>query len=211
MSRAQHAVAQAENAPPPNRAARLGLTLIKRPLADGFVDWLGALPPDAWPDSRFLVELRHLRAGLGALFDECETPRGPHASWWIDDIVFLADQFATRAGADVIDVRLNRILDDACRRFHVDNVQLRLVTTYFGPGTEIVPDAFGPDARKLQREYAGPIDRLGAEDIAIFKGGPDGVVHRSPPIANSGVSRSMLCLNTPSITSPDLWTPDEDG
>lgn len=184
------------------------LTLIERRLPDGFAAWLGGVSPDRWPDGRFLAHRDHVRAGLQALFKECGAPEDALAQWWIDDVVALAARFAARAGEDVVDIRLERVSNDACWRFHIDNVQLRLVTTYFGPGTEIVPKPFGQQARSLQQRYDGPVDRLPAGAVAIFHGGPGGVVHRSPPIVDSGEHRSLLCLNMRSMTSPPLWTPD---
>jgi len=150
-----------------------------------------------------------VRGGLTALFAACGTPPGAPADWWIEDVADLAERFAGLAGEDVVDVRLERISTDACWKFHIDNVAIRLVTTYQGPGTEIVPDARREEARSLQRDYAGPLDRLTAGDVAIFRGGQGGTVHRSPPIAEAGVDRSVLCLNVPSLTSPPLWRPDD--
>ncbi|MEM6491163.1 MAG: DUF1826 domain-containing protein [Pseudomonadota bacterium] len=202
-------VAQLAPAPARDEAAGATLTRIRRALPEAFIAWLGALPGDAWPDGRFLAAVDHVGAGLRALFTECGTPDDAMAKWWIDDVVDIAEQFAARAGADVVDVRLEHVSDDACARFHIDNVRLRLVTTYHGPGTEIVPHPFGPQARSLQNQYDGPVDRMPPGEIAIFQGGPGGVVHRSPPISKTGKSRSLLCLNTLSITSPQLWTPGQ--
>jgi len=193
--------------PPSNDNADDRLTLIeRRPPAD-FTAWLADLPGDAWPDGRFMVHIKDVRAGLAALFDECGTPATPQAQWWIADAAALAEQFVGVSGEPIVDIRLERVANDACWKFHIDNVFIRLVTTYFGPGTELVPDGFGQQARAAQRAYDGPLRRLQAGDVAIFRGGATGVVHRSPPIAQTGDVRAMLCLNVPSMTSPGLWTP----
>lgn len=189
----------APDAPPLDRMARA--------LPAAFTAWLEALPPERWPDGRFLAHGRDIRAGVLALFAECETRADPPALWWADDVAALAARFAAITGEDLVDIRLEHVTDDACARFHIDNVPIRLITTYLGPGTEIVPAAFGAQARALQRAYRGPIERLAAGDIALFRGGPDGVVHRSPPIAGGGRRRALLCLNTRSIVSPALWRP----
>ena len=84
----------------------------------------------------------------------------------------------------------------ACQRYHVDNVPLRLLVTYYGKGTEWVPDSA---VDRLAYDSGMPNDKilttnnarefLNAWDIAIFRGGPDGLLHRTPDSA----------LNTPSI------------
>ena len=84
----------------------------------------------------------------------------------------------------------------ACQRYHIDNVPLRLLVTYYGKGTEWVPDSA---VDRLAYDSGMPNDKiltnnnarkfLNAWDIAIFRGGPDGLLHRTPDAA----------LNTPSI------------
>ena len=84
----------------------------------------------------------------------------------------------------------------ACQRYHIDNVPLRLLVTYYGKGTEWVPDSAVdrlaydsgmPNNKILKNNNARKF--LNAWDIAIFRGGPDGLLHRTPDAA----------LNTPSI------------
>ena len=84
----------------------------------------------------------------------------------------------------------------ACQRYHIDNVPLRLLVTYYGKGTEWVPDSA---VNRLAYDSGMPNDKiltnhnarkfLNAWDIAIFRGGRDGLLHRTPDAA----------LNTPSI------------
>ena len=85
----------------------------------------------------------------------------------------------------------------------------RLITTYIGPGTEYVDPADAGRALDDQRDYTGPLNRVPAFGVAVFKGssGPSGmgVVHRSPPIAGTGLHRLVLCVNAPSSTSPVRW------
>ena len=93
-----------------------------------------------------------------------------------------------------------------CRRYHVDDVPQRLLVTYSGQGTEWISDEFADrDAykrgekndrilkNKSKKKY---IDRW---DVALFKGGPNGLLHRTPDSA----------LNNPSILMrldhPGYW------
>jgi len=52
--------------------------------------------------------------------------------------------------------------------------------------------------------------QLPAFAVALFKGEQaaegTGVLHRSPPIAGTGMTRLVLCVDGPSAASPPLWT-----
>jgi hypothetical protein len=92
-----------------------------------------------------------------------------------DDFRRLAARFATVAASPVVQMRLEHVIDDSCRKFHVDAVGLRLLCTYAGPGTEWI-------------DAGGKIRHMAAMEVAIFKGsayaraGPR-VLHRSPPLS----------------------------
>ncbi len=108
------------------------------------------------------------------------------------DVASLAARFADLAGVATIRLRLERIEDDACRRFHADFTDIRLVTTYAGPGTEVM-ETTAPDA---------PVLRMKAGEIGLFKGrlypgSPPVLLHRSPPVSGSGRHRLVLVIDTP--------------
>lgn len=108
------------------------------------------------------------------------------------DIDELVRRFATLTGKPAVRLRLEAVDGDACRKFHADYTDLRLVTTYAGPGTDI---------RQTPAEDA-PVTRIGAGDIALFKGKlfpgqPPVLFHRSPPIEGTGERRIVLVLDTP--------------
>lgn len=108
------------------------------------------------------------------------------------DIHDLVQRFAALTDKATVRVRLEAVDGDACRKFHADYTDLRLVTTYAGPGTDICTTT-AEDA---------PIHRTRAGDIAVFKGRlfpgePPVLLHRSPPIEGSGERRIVLVLDTP--------------
>jgi hypothetical protein len=99
-----------------------------------------------------------------------------------------------------------------CRKFHEDYLRFRLLTTYFGPGTEWVPEQ-AVDRRALARRIecahesnrsvvpdASQIRRSAPRDVILMKGvlHPErrGAIHRSPPIQESGLRRIVLSLST---------------
>lgn len=105
----------------------------------------------------------------------------------------LARRFAVLAASPVVRMRLEHVVDDSCRKFHVDAVGLRLLCTYAGAGTEWV-------------HAGGKIRRMAAMEVGVFKGsafagtGPR-VLHRSPPLSAgtlAGQSRLVLCIDAAS-------------
>tara|TARA_Y100000996_G_C22448609_1_gene612827 strand:- start:308 stop:1012 length:705 start_codon:yes stop_codon:yes gene_type:complete len=95
-------------------------------------------------------------------------------------------------------LRLDVVEGPMCPRFHVDNVKCRLVSTYFGPGTEWLPNHL-LDREKLGHGNQGELDeksglflqntdieQLGIGHIGLLKGESwnnnqgNGLVHRSP-------------------------------
>lgn len=188
------------------------LVLWQRQLPICLETWLASLPADHLPDGRVLVSKKTLSQALRILFANSETPAGPMQDILIDDISALALLFMQTMGSPTVDIRLEVIDHDACWKFHRDMVPARLVTTYCGPGTEYVfPNQTDSTAAlRDQKDFAGAIHSFPRHAVGLFKGSralpSHGVVHRSPPIADSGERRLFLCLNLPSPASPPLWT-----
>ena len=113
---------------------------------------------------------------------------------WVIDMAGVCNIFCETLATNTVGFCL--ATQRACQRYHIDNVPLRLLVTYYGKGTEWVPDSA---VDRLAYDSGMPNDKilttnnakkfLNAWDIAIFRGGPDGLLHRTPDAA----------LNTPSI------------
>ena len=113
---------------------------------------------------------------------------------WVIDMAGVCNIFCETLATSTVGFCL--ATQRACQRYHIDNVPLRLLVTYYGRGTEWVPDTA---VDRLAYDSGMPNDKiltnnnarkfLNAWDIAIFRGGPDGLLHRTPDAA----------LNTPSI------------
>lgn len=185
------------------------LVIWQRVLPSGLRDWIEQLEVSTLPDVRILVEPGDLRPALEPHLDRSGLAACVMRDLLVEDIGELVSTFADITRSDSVDVRLERVDHDACWKFHRDAVKARLVTTYRGPTTEWVQMAHAELALHEQRQFSGPLERLGEHDVALFKGssaGPnDGIVHRSPPIAGTGCTRLFLCLNKRSVVSPDLW------
>ena len=193
-------------------AARSDADLLvwQRRLPADLIAWLDTLDPAAIPDDRLLLRPSDFRKAVTTLMVRHGLTDRIERTLLIEDMADLVDAFARITGADAVDVRLEHVRHDACWKFHRDRVNLRLLCTYRGPASQWVHPDDSDAALRDQKDFSGQIHRLSAGDVALFRGNtidPDqGIVHRSPPIAGTGVSRLLLCLNTPSAVSPDLWS-----
>ncbi len=173
------------------------------------MSWLERASRPALPHGRVLIAPDEAEAALTVMLSGAGASVPDGAQPFIDDASEIVRHFAGIAPCDLVDVRLEAVTHDACWKFHRDCVPFRLITTYLGPGTEYVDPANAACALNDQRDYAGPLNRVPTFGVAVFRGSSDGsalgVVHRSPPIAGTGLRRLILCVNAPSITSPVRW------
>lgn len=110
----------------------------------------------------------------------------------VKDIFALAERFTDLTGKPSLRVRIEGITTNACKKVHADYTDIRLITTYAGPGTDYAPH--GDEDCCLQRVPTGA--------VALFKGrlfgdGHEPCYHRSPPIEGSGTARLVLVIDTP--------------
>ena len=164
-----------------------------------FAAWIDALPPERLPSLRAAMPHSRADEAVIAACDGAGLAACRERDLLADDVAALALLFARAAGAPMIRVRLDVVLTDSCRKFHVDNVRLRLLCTYRGPGAEygVAPRGETPDK----------IDRAPRGASALFRGRrwpgeTTGLVHRSPPIAGTGVTRLLLVI--------DPFEPDDE-
>ncbi|MEM7431039.1 MAG: DUF1826 domain-containing protein [Pseudomonadota bacterium] len=121
------------------------------------------------------------------------------------DIALLVDMFCDLLGLNRAALRV-RTLDQAmCPKFHVDRVPCRLITTYYGAGTEWLPhDAVNrsklgtgsgglPDTKSGLIKSVDDIEQFSRGDVGLLKGElwqnnrDAGLVHRSPDVITEDV------------------------
>ena len=120
----------------------------------------------------------------------------PFYTHWVSDMAGVCSIFCDMLGSESVGFCLGT--ERGCRRYHIDNVPLRLLVTYAGKGTEWLPDE-AADRRALATGASNedivkdPSARrfMGTWDIAIFRGGPKGLLHRTPDAALNGLSILM--------------------
>lgn len=116
----------------------------------------------------------------------------PSAKAWRDDLLQLIAVARGLAPQADVRVRIETKVNDACRLFHADNVPLRMICAYRGPGTQWLPEGtfdraeLGRGSNDLVRDWS-VIRQLATGDVAVMKGlrfpgtCADALVHRSPP------------------------------
>jgi hypothetical protein len=136
-------------------------------------------------DQRVLDVNEHEPCVLPGLLREASDLQGYEG--FVADVAWLVSAYTCLLGARRVGLRLRVLKGAMCPRFHVDNVPVRLLTTYTGPGSEWLAEG-AIERSGLQRAEA-PVDnirQLQAGEVAVLKGekwlGNEGagLIHRSP-------------------------------
>ena len=119
-----------------------------------------------------------------------------HYNHWINDMAKMSSIFCDIMGS--IDISFSLGTSRGCSRYHIDNVPMRLLITYFGQGTEWLPS----DNADYNAYYRGEGNNkilknaekrmyIKSWDVSIFKGGKKGILHRTPDSALKSPSLLM--------------------
>ncbi|NIR30510.1 MAG: DUF1826 domain-containing protein [Gammaproteobacteria bacterium] len=140
-------------------------------------------------------------------------PCSPALDAWAADIAGLMTLFATEARATALRVRLESVAETRERLFHFDSVNLRLLCTYAGPGTQwLHEDNVDRAQLRLQGRSVTATNRAIVKDarrvrtlrpwwVAVLKGeaypgnANGGLVHRPPPASYGGEARVRLRID----------------
>ncbi len=148
------------------------------------VDLAAIADIDCWIDAPFRAD---------AVADQLHAagfPAQPATAALAADIVRQMRGFATITQSPRLRLRLDVVETDACRRFHMDYVSVRLLLPLVGPGTQWIMADAPRDA---------PVQQLQPGHVGLFKGrlavAEPAVLHRSPPIAGTGQRRLLLVLD----------------
>ncbi len=161
--------------------------------------WLARVDLPALGSHRWELPVDGLAGALRRRLGPLPLPAGPGRAAFAADLAALAERHAALTGAETVQVRLEAIDHDACRRFHTDAVGIRLITTYVGPGTQWIDGAAGVERTR----------QLAAGHVGLFKGAAwgdgttPGILHRSPPMAGTGRFRLLAVV--------DAVRDDDDG
>ena len=124
----------------------------------------------------------------------------PFYGYWLEDMSEVCNLFCSFQGEDNISFWLGS--KRGCTRYHIDMVPYRLLVTYDGQGTEILPDEAADRNAfingKSNEEIV--IDNFAHRfidqwDVAIFRGGEKGILHRTPDSASNESSSVLMRLD----------------
>jgi len=184
------------------------MVVAERTLPTELPRWLSAWVPHApHVDTKVNAD-----ADLSSLFRGL--PPGPLRDWLEADVRALVRAFASVTETSRFRIVAGPVFNDSCRRFHIDHLRLRLITTYLGPGTEWADegnvdftaldhpescDCENPPS--LVRDFA-KVRHAKAGDVLLMKGDlysndVRGQVHRSPPIEGTSLTRYVVVLTLP--------------
>jgi hypothetical protein len=133
----------------------------------------------------------------------------------LEDIVHLLQQYEQLTEAKSFRLSFATVNTNMCRRFHTDINTLRMLCTYYGPGTLWLPN----EAINMKAYHSGDnnseivsdqsmIQQADTGDIVILKGAlyPDAnpILHRSPTIEENGENRLLLRIDA--TDSLNFWS-----
>lgn len=145
---------------------------------------------------RVTVPVSNPQKLLQSELDRCGFPKSAACAALVEDILDLCQLFGEIAHYPKIEVRVELVTGNSCWKFHSDYVEMRLITTYIGRGTQWI------DQDDIDRITDGleplHINELEPGDVGLFKGKLNTIqpaIHRSPPIDGTGEKRLLLVLN----------------
>lgn len=156
------------------------------------LDWLDALDFDEIDDVQETFGVADLASSIPAALKDAGYPDDRRGEALGSEVTALARMFARVMQGDAVRMRLEIVETDACRKFHMDNVKARMLVPLTEPGTQWITAAVEQDAS---------INQLAAGNVGLFKGRiwaeEPAILHRSPPIAGTDISRLLLVLDLP--------------
>ncbi|MSQ87539.1 MAG: DUF1826 domain-containing protein [Alphaproteobacteria bacterium] len=178
------------------QGAAVDLALWERSIPPCLTYWLQSLNLRDLPDMRFSMQSDRRNETISRELYGM-------SSAFIADVQNLSQQYVQVSGCEQLSVRLECVTDNACRKFHTDYVGLRLITSYTGPGTEwTTRDALNSHSHQLH------VGCVGLFKGRKWKGGYEPfIVHRSPPIAGTGIARLVLVIDDLLLDPEDVCPP----
>jgi len=133
---------------------------------------------------------------------------------WVSDMSEICQIFCDTLNSKSVSFCLGT--ERGCSRYHIDNVPMRLLVTYMGQGTEWLPNEIANRAafeeglpnEKIVKD-SSKIKSIKTFNVAIFRGGAAGLLHRTPDSALKNPS-ILLRLDHESFWDNILKKQDSD-
>ncbi|MEM7300657.1 MAG: DUF1826 domain-containing protein [Pseudomonadota bacterium] len=185
---------------PINRPGAAAAIWRRQPPA-GFTEWIDNLPVNNLPSARTIIGVENVQHAVQAICENAQMPDTRERRFLISDVSILAEKFAKLMQTQFLRLRFDVVQDNACRKFHIDSVVARLVCTYRGLGTQygISVDGYEPK-RVFSVPTGSPMVLKGTE----WPEPPmSGLLHRSPQIEGTGMTRLVLVLDPATEPVPE--------
>lgn len=178
--------------------------LWKRSSPPGFAALADSVTAELAPFSQFLSP-DQVKPALVEAFPACFWSTAL-ALAWVADVTELVGSFCRELSIPQCKVQLDK--DRPCVRFHADNVQIRLVCTYRGPGTLWLSED-NVDLRAAEAKGTGnedivlrprDVQQCGEWDVLVMKGKlarTTPLYHKSPPQRAGEPVSLVLKLDVP--------------
>lgn len=167
--------------------------LQERELPAGFVEWVTQLDTDCLPEARIIATPEELCQQVPFILAEAEMPADAQRDWLQADIIAQTKAMAALMKAPWMRLRLDVIDHNACKKFHQDAVTVRLICSYRGPGSQLTLKSLPESDDNIMTVPTGAAlwlrGRVWPAETA------ETLLHRSPPIADTGVTRLVLVLD----------------
>ncbi len=123
-----------------------------------------------------------------------------------EDLLSLLELFEQVTRAPSFRLKLAKVSTNMCSRFHADNNQLRMLCTYYGPGTLWLPNhavdrkayLTGKGNQNILLDES-LVKQVYTGDVVILKGalypGATPILHRSPNIQENCEERILLSID----------------
>ncbi|WP_462251330.1 DUF1826 domain-containing protein [Ekhidna sp.] len=179
----------------------------RRPVDMAISSYLGRLLESEIKPIQFNYNLLELDDCIERVRSEWADPNINALELFWEDVRRLASDFLSLSGCKSGTIHLKMIDNNSCAKFHTDGYTLRLFTTYYGMGTEWLPekatnrrglgktnDLIVKDPEKIQRMEPFEVGILKGEIPNKFQKIP-GIVHRSPEIKSVAGKRIILRID----------------
>jgi hypothetical protein len=125
-------------------------------------------------------------------------------NFWLEDMSDICKLFCTFLNTNKLSFWLGNAR--GCKRYHVDMVPFRLLVTYEGQGTELLPNYAADREAFIEGKPNNEIIKdksarkfINKWDVAIFRGGRNGILHRTPDSALDYNSSILMRLDDSSF------------
>lgn len=174
----------------------------KREVNYGISEYLEQCLQHELPNISFFTQEEDLASKLRENRASWDHHHGVSGDLFWEDVYHLTKDFLGLSSNKSGTLFLKVIDNNACTKFHTDGDSLRMFVTYYGKGTEWLPE------KAVNRKGLGKrnqlivkdpeqIQHLKTFDVGILKGqvpgsNAKGIVHRSPEIKSAGEKRIIL-------------------